>query len=393
MESINLSRLYNSSPISLQEDNEEDESSGFDQVFGNYSVEREVEASEFDYDKHLQNVLESLSLNFEGITNKLSERIADIDVGTDSGVNDILHFSERLESNLGLKKSIDEVSQKLEESNGDLSDEDYEQINSVIDEAKKVLKKEELQDLKDRGYKGETANLKNLDEAEMIDIADYKVLDENDIELDQVTGVIKDIESVAVLDEIQLDNLDVDLDSLRLELSQGLEFEASSSTASTNPQFANFTHNFSSINSVAAKVQNSPVKITKLPDFVSKETINAPSGIKQELKLMLNPENLGKVDMTITKDGNNVSIKLVVAKDQAMEQLQTRVADIKAMLKEKGFDAKIELSKFENSSGNAPNQEQDQSHNEASDEQKKRFLNTAPAWLENSESFELPSSD
>ncbi len=365
--------------FSVNDSEERDESNIFQEFYSFFSIDHKENNSDLDYEQELQKKLEELGYDLEQVTRKLNEKIAETDVDSESGVQNILEYSDRLELSTEIKNKITSLLQELGNINGEIGEELQTQIDTLLDEAISTLNFEELQDLSDKGFTVDTANLTNLDEAQMIDIVDYEA--------------ISNIDAPELLDGLQLENLDLDLESLKQELSQAIEANVNSIETLGESPVSNFVHNFNTINTSSSELYSSPVKVTKLPEFLFHQVDKPTADIKEELRIILNPENLGKVDMTIAKDGDNVNIRFMVAKDQALEQIQARVVDIKNMLESKGFKAEIEVSKSDSSRSSGDSQASpDHSDNEAREEQKKRFINTTPEWLENSESFELPSS-
>ena len=99
--------------------------------------------------------------------------------------------------------------------------------------------------------------------------------------------------------------------------------------------------------------------------------------------MILNPENLGKLQLTLTRDDNQIHISMVVRTDEAVNKLEQKIQDIKIILKERGFEANIEVSKSDTNNSNEAqnNQSHSRQENETRKEQKEKYLNQVPAWI------------
>ena len=113
--------------------------------------------------------------------------------------------------------------------------------------------------------------------------------------------------------------------------------------------------------------------IKHIPDMVR----NTPANSSKQLTIRLNPEELGTVDVSITKNANQqLSIELRVTNDVADKVLRQKITELTASLADKGVSIEdINISKADpqsmkqdqNPDGQNPN-----SFNEASEEQKKQ---------------------
>ncbi len=112
--------------------------------------------------------------------------------------------------------------------------------------------------------------------------------------------------------------------------------------------------------------------VKSLPEMV-KET---PTNSTKELKIRLNPESLGTVDVSITKNANQqLSIQLTVNNDGADKVLRQKILELTASLAEKGVSIEdINISRSESGSANSQGQNPNNpnSFNEASEEQRKQ---------------------
>lgn len=129
-------------------------------------------------------------------------------------------------------------------------------------------------------------------------------------------------------------------------------------------------------------IQN--VKGPDLANIVQDKAQSAPVNSSQTLKFQLIPKELGKVDITINKDASGMTIKVVAETDAAVKVLKTDMANLSNALKEKGVEIKdIEVSRANSEA--AQNQNQKDDFNEAREEQRKKFVEGKPHWLEEGE--------
>lgn len=130
------------------------------------------------------------------------------------------------------------------------------------------------------------------------------------------------------------------------------------------------------------------VNINKLDSFILDRVTQISNNKKETLDITLTPGDLGKVQISITRHNDKLEIQMHFSSQESMDSVEHKLNELQHSLKAKGFDAEIKVS-AENSSSNANNSNQGQqpgSFNEARDEQKEKILNTAPAWLKNTDS-------
>jgi flagellar hook-length control protein FliK len=110
--------------------------------------------------------------------------------------------------------------------------------------------------------------------------------------------------------------------------------------------------------------------VRTLPDLVRDTNPNS----SRELKIKLNPEELGTVDVTITRNADQqISIQLSVTNEAAEETLKHKISELTAALGEKGVSiSDINISKSNSGNLNDKNPEGKNSFNEGREEQKKR---------------------
>lgn len=110
--------------------------------------------------------------------------------------------------------------------------------------------------------------------------------------------------------------------------------------------------------------------VRTLPDLVRDTNPNS----SRELKIKLNPEELGTVDVTISKNADQqISIQLSVTNEAAEETLKHKISELTAALGDKGVSiSDINISKSSSGNLNDKNPEGKNSFNEGREEQKKR---------------------
>lgn len=110
--------------------------------------------------------------------------------------------------------------------------------------------------------------------------------------------------------------------------------------------------------------------VRTLPDLVRDTNPNS----SRELKIKLNPEELGTVDVSISKNADQqISIQLSVTNEAAEETLKHKISELTAALGDKGVSiSDINISKSSSGNLNDKNPEGKNSFNEGREEQKKR---------------------
>jgi hypothetical protein len=114
--------------------------------------------------------------------------------------------------------------------------------------------------------------------------------------------------------------------------------------------------------------------IKTIPEYASK----VPAGGKQEIRFMLNPENLGKIEVNISKNmTNNLSLELKVSNDVTDKILKQKINEFVASLNDKGVSLdEITVTKSEEGmmSGKDQNREQTTSEQDSAEEQQRKKL-------------------
>jgi hypothetical protein len=130
------------------------------------------------------------------------------------------------------------------------------------------------------------------------------------------------------------------------------------------------------------QIHKNPVSLNELSNVLSREVTKVNPGAKQEITMSLTPGDLGQIELSISRTANNkLEIKMVFTQDNALNTVEHKLTELRSILKSRGFDAQIELSKSESTSTDNFNRPGQESFNEARDEQKERILATMPEWL------------
>lgn len=117
--------------------------------------------------------------------------------------------------------------------------------------------------------------------------------------------------------------------------------------------------------------------VKSLPEMVKETPVNST----KELKIRLNPESLGTVDVSITKNANQqLTIQLTVNNDGADKVLRQKILELTASLAEKGVsieDININRSESGGAGAQGENLNNPNSFNEASEEQRRQQNNAS----------------
>jgi hypothetical protein len=176
------------------------------------------------------------------------------------------------------------------------------------------------------------------------------------------------------------------------------DMEADSFNQQAQPETQEFVqiNNNEIKNGIGFKVNNkiqtsrSPVSLNELSNVLAREVVKVNPGETQELTMSLTPGDMGQIDLTISKSsGNKLEIKMVFSQENAFNTVEHKLTELRTILKSRGFEAQIELSRSESTSTDSFNRPGQDSFNEAKEEQKERILNTMPEWLrpDENESF------
>jgi len=140
------------------------------------------------------------------------------------------------------------------------------------------------------------------------------------------------------------------------------------------------------------QIQKNPVSLNELSNVLSREVTKVNPGAKQEITMSLTPGDLGQIELSISRTANNkLEIKMVFTQDNALNTVEHKLTELRSILKSRGFEAQIELSKSESTSTDSFNRPGQESFNEAREEQKDRILDTMPAWLRPDDETDSPN--
>lgn len=334
--------------------------------------------------------LDKINTKFGIEIDSLTKEIIDIDLQTEEGVASILEVSNEIETLSQLQEAIDLIQAQLkqaevqqaqnENSNDDQSNKDlglkqvqHEEINlnkdpktqdstltKILDDLKSQLRSEDSkkQDLTDpnKQSKANTAT----------DTFDVKIFKGTEARAETLKNFNFNKADIQILEAKNTD---------ASESQQGSDF--------ANDNFETLFPKEIKVTNLKVRSLSKPIAIKQIPEFISKEIPSMKTNSKQEIKMVLNPENLGKMQLNISKEGNQIHISMIVRTDEAATKLEQKINDIQVILKEKGFESNIEVNKSstENSNQSQTNQEQSKHDNEAKNEQMNKFLDQAPTWL------------
>lgn len=140
------------------------------------------------------------------------------------------------------------------------------------------------------------------------------------------------------------------------------------------------------------QIHKNPVSLNELSNVLSREVTKVNPGGKQEITMSLTPGNLGQIELSISRTADNkLEIKMVFTQDNALNTVEHKLTELRSILKSRGFEAQIELSKSESTSTDSFNRPGQESFNEAREEQKDRILDTMPAWLRPDDETDSPN--
>lgn len=373
-----------------------------------------------------------LKLNSEIET--LTKEIVGLDLNTDEGIAEILEISNNIEALQNVEKAVSDIKEelkallqidssintqsqektikpevellvetKIDTKLNELKQANLEQVAEIQLEVKPEIKLENPEIKADTKVDLKAETQINLNEAEI-------TLEEPEKEnikkvLDAVKASLKQEKAskdtslkkpqansnfdVKVLQEAELRSQNskrIDFTKAQVEIIEQTDTGASDSKQESDFSSDNFETLFPKeikVSNVKIKSLSKPISIKQLPEIITKETENVKPGAKQEVKMILDPENLGKMQMSITREDNQIHISMIVRTDEAQTKLEQKINDIKVALKDKGFEANIEVNKSDanNSNQTGQNQGQTKDGNEAKEEQREKYLNQVPQWI------------
>ncbi|MFM7458766.1 MAG: flagellar hook-length control protein FliK [bacterium] len=300
----------------------------------------------------LNEIVSALSDKLEKMQSILNKEIENINI------SDISLEKLALDSETQLPKLNPELEAKLNQiiKLGDKN----EEVTKLL-EVSSALSEELNAQLKNINKANSASNL-NDDETKSIKTEILQLLGDFDgdfkIELDFKQESLGDDESISSIDleTVLVDQAPLNSDSQNKDSNLLFHKEVKLSH-SRNPENINTAMK-------AAEL------VRTLPDLVKDTNPNS----SRELKIKLNPEELGTVDVSISKNADQqISIQLSVTNEAAEETLKHKISELTAALGDKGVSiSDISISKSSSGNLNDKNPEGKNSFNEGREEQKKR---------------------
>ena len=407
----------NENPIKLKSKKELEETT--EVIIDVADQKKEVkDLKEYNLDPELvKGILEQLQTQVSSKIEDYNQEIVNIKIEDDTSISDILKISQLLEKLEKLAEELARLQKSLEATNEEAilnynaqSDTTEIEINpetSIIDPLTKYLQgKNQEQKLKtdyqeiikmlgeDENLELYTSDNETKEISSTVENKLAKYLETNNH--DNLKNVLDKIQANFYEDpELRAAReLDTEiLDELKLEDLSVTETSNETDGSSDFQQNETFSMIFSKdikANNVKVKSIAKPVSIDKLSETISKEVKSLKPNVKQEIRMVLNPENLGKMHLTMTREDNHIKISMFVRSDEAQTKIEQKINDIKQALNDKGFESTIDVQKTDTNNSNEANYNQNKKEdNETLEKQKEKYLEQRPNWLEeNATSFE-----
>ena len=338
--------------------------------------------------------LESLESQVNTEIENLTKEIANLDLNTEEGISAILELSNAIEELQKLQEGIEGLQAGLPVESGleEIDSELQARLEKLL--ATKITTK--LDEVKVNANKPETMatdiNQESLDKAldevkasiKQAEALKNNVKDTNTTKATQNPNefTAKVVKEVDVKTETKVDFKSIKAEGEILEVENVSNEEGSKDFNFRNDNFETLFPKKIKASNIKVKTLAKPVSVNKLPDLISKEAKTLRPNAKQEIRMVLNPENLGKLQLNMSKEDNQIHISLVVRTDEAAAKLEQKVNDIRLALKEQGFEAQIEVNKSDTNNSSESQQNNNQAQdNETSQEQKEKLANQIPEWI------------
>lgn len=407
----------NENPIKLKSKKELEETT--EVIIDVADQKKEVkDLKEYNLDPELvKGILEQLQTQVSSKIEDYNQEIVNIKIEDDTSISDILKISQLLEKLEKLAEELAKLQKSLEATNeeailnynaqSDTTEIEINQETSIIDPLTKYLQgKNQEQKLKtdyqeiikmlgeDENLELYTSDNETKEISSTVENKLAKYLETNNH--DNLKNVLDKIQANFYEDpELRAAReLDTEiLDELKLEDLSVTETSNETDGSSDFQQNETFSMIFSKdikANNVKVKSIAKPVSIDKLSETISKEVKSLKPNVKQEIRMVLNPENLGKMHLTMTREDNHIKISMFVRSDEAQTKIEQKINDIKQALNDKGFESTIDVQKTDTNNSNEANYNQNKKEdNETLEKQKEKYLEQRPNWLEENEtSFE-----
>ena len=407
----------NENPIKLKSKKELEETT--EVIIDVADQKKEVkDLKEYNLDPELvKGILEQLQTQVSSKIEDYNQEIVNIKIEDDTSISDILKISQLLEKLEKLAEELAKLQKSLEATNeeailnynaqSETTEIEINQETSIIDPLTKYLQgKNQEQKLKtdyqeiikmlgeDENLELYTSDNETKEISSSVENKLAKYLETNNH--DNLKNVLDKIQANFYEDpELRAAReLDTEiLDELNLEDLSVTETNNETDGSSDFQQNETFSMIFSKdikANNVKVKSIAKPVSIDKLSETISKEVKSLKPNVKQEIRMVLNPENLGKMHLTMTREDNHIKISMFVRSDEAQTKIEQKINDIKQALNDKGFESTIDVQKTDTNNSNEANYNQNKKEdNETLEKQKEKYLEQRPNWLEENEtSFE-----
>jgi flagellar hook-length control protein FliK len=407
----------NENPIKLKSKKELEETT--EVIIDVADQKKEVkDLKEYNLDPELvKGILEQLQTQVSSKIEDYNQEIVNIKIEDDTSISDILKISQLLEKLEKLAEELAKLQKSLEATNeeailnynaqSETTEIEINQETSIIDPLTKYLQgKNQEQKLKtdyqeiikmlgeDENLELYTSDNETKEISSTVENKLAKYLETNNH--DNLKNVLDKIQANFYEDpELRAAReLDTEiLDELKLEDLSVTETSNETDGSSDFQQNETFSMIFSKdikANNVKVKSIAKPVSIDKLSETISKEVKSLKPNVKQEIRMVLNPENLGKMHLTMTREDNHIKISMFVRSDEAQTKIEQKINDIKQALNDKGFESTIDVQKTDTNNSNEANYNQNKKEdNETLEKQKEKYLEQRPNWLEENEtSFE-----
>lgn len=358
------------------------------------------------------NILSKMTNELNKDIEDMTKSIAQIDLNTGSGVDEILELSNEIEKLSEIKEAINFQIQELEIQ----IQEQKQTINEhkgLSEEAKTLIESRLGRFIK--AYKQLDKEIEFTDKsiAQVKTETEAKLVKEKEISYrSQINQSLEFKDRIEILETKTIYNEDLEKEAkisanentnlfIGTKFSSKLGQDADSNNNSKNSQqdiVQAIQQNLGVSKATATRSQiiKQAIPMEKLPSFVTEKAQQLPNGVKQDLKLFLNPENMGSIELSVSKEGNALDIKMSFSSEDAMKRVESKLNELRTLLRSRGFETKIELSQTstDNSSNNAAHEHNHNggsaAYNQAKEEQKQKYVDR-PSWLDENNSSEESS--
>ncbi|MCE2928653.1 MAG: flagellar hook-length control protein FliK [Candidatus Caenarcaniphilales bacterium] len=308
-------------------------------------------------------VLEESKEQLNAASEKLSADIVKLDINRGDSIDKILANSDKIEL---IDKAVKNLEQNLDKLNNDLQV--FKNQNQQIQSAKELEPEQKfLIETKIQNYVEQLKapeRLTNKNNASEIN-ANLDAID-----LDAKSIVVKDYSQNNSSDSNKPKDRSLsNMEQILLDLYEEEEAMDSNQEFKTFIEQINHKDLGNHIHSKLTIIKQ-PVAIERFAETVNDIVQKQAPSTKQELRLSLNPEHLGQVELDIVKNGNKIEINIEVTNLDAYEEVKEMVKDIESSLRHKDFEASVRVSV--NDTNNTENNRDHQKQESATEEEQKR---------------------